>query len=524
MSQFKFTTLGVMLDMTENMVMTPDALKKYMKLIKKMGYNTLVLSLQGACPIPEEPYIGYLRPRYSADELRAIEAYAVSIHMEIIPAIRILDTNPVFNKWGKYYSDRGMNCLCAEDEKVNTMIERSIDFLAGIFHSGKIHLEMRYQYEIGRGNYLRDHGYTERHDIVTKHLATVGKLCRAKGLTPLAFSDMMLDGLNPKKYPKSVIPVALDGIGEGMAPADRLEATKALSPRAWMSGRLFGGTGIIPHNRLTIRKGLPLVDLCREEACRNLIFMCESPDGAECSPFALLPALCYLGQYAKGITDENAIKTKFKSAVGMNYDDFIALDEVNCVAGNEKDAMIPCNPSKYMLYSDLFNGFLDSTVKEGGSEYYEVLAEKLHMIAHKSRKYGYLFDTAATLCDVLSIKYELGVKTRWSYKKGRKWDLHLYANRDYNYLLTYLRRYRDAAEIQWMAENKPHGFEVTEYRLAGVSARVDSCRRRLCELSDGVVEEIDELKTDVLTYPGSLPGESICYNNYGENISACRYK
>ncbi len=524
MSQFKFTTLGVKLDMTENAVMTPDALKKFMKLIKKMGYNTLLLSLQGACPIPEEPFIGYLRPCYSEEELRELEAYACSIHMEIIPAIRILDTNPAFNRWWQYHSDRGMNCLCADDEKIYTMIERTIDFLHGIFHSKKIHLEMRYEYQIGRGNYMREHGYVERSLIVAKHLETVSKLCRDRGLTPLAYSDMMIDTLNPKKYPKSVIPVALDCVGEGMSPAERLSATKALSPRAWMAGRLYGGTGLIPHNGLTVKKGLPLIDLCREENCRNLYFMCESPDGAECSPFALLPALCYLGQYAKGVTDEDAIKAKFKSAVGMQYDDFIAIDEVNYVAGNEKDSLIPCNPSKYMLYSDLFNGFLDSTVKEGGNEYYEELAEKLHAVARKSRKYGYIFDSAAALCQVLAIKYELGVKTRWSYQKGRKWDLHLYANRAYIQLGTALRRYRDALETQWMNENHPYGFAVTEYRIAGVAARVDSCRRRLSELSDGLIEEIDELKTEILVYPDSNPGESISYNNYAENVSACRYK
>ena len=51
------------------------------------------------------------------------------------------------------------------------------------------------------------------------------------------------------------------------------------------------------------------------------------------------------------------------------------------------------------------------------------ISKKLAETAKKSRKYGYIFKTAAKLCEVLSIKYELGLKTRKAYERGDKTTL-----------------------------------------------------------------------------------------------------
>jgi hypothetical protein len=134
---------------------------------------------------------------------------------------------------------------------------------------------------------------------------------------------------------------------------------------------------------------------------------------------------------ARGNTDENSIKSKFKKITGIDYDDFIYLDAPNEPQGIVYDIHKNlANPSRYMLYSDYFNDFLDYTVKLGVGEKYKEIALKLSETAKKSRTYGYIFKTAAKLCEVLSIKYELGLRTRRAYESGDKNTLISLAKND----------------------------------------------------------------------------------------------
>ena len=57
--------LGVMIDCSRNAVMNVESVKKYASVIKKMGYNTLMLYTEDTFEIPEQPLFGHLRGRYS---------------------------------------------------------------------------------------------------------------------------------------------------------------------------------------------------------------------------------------------------------------------------------------------------------------------------------------------------------------------------------------------------------------------------------------------------------------------------
>ena len=65
-----FRRLGVMLDMSRNGVMTVDAVKRFLNVMKKMGYNCLELYTEDTYEIEGEPFFGYLRGRYTAKEIQ----------------------------------------------------------------------------------------------------------------------------------------------------------------------------------------------------------------------------------------------------------------------------------------------------------------------------------------------------------------------------------------------------------------------------------------------------------------------
>lgn len=296
----------------------------------------------------------------------------------------------------------------------------------------------------------------------------------------------------------SVIPIYWDYHITNVAEySKKMETHTAVSKNTWYAGASWGWFGMIPYNRFTLRSMIPALEACKKNKIKNVIITMWGNSGSTCSHISQLPSLFYLAQYAKGERDEEKIKKKFKSFAGIDFDDFMKIDSPNDV---EPYSGLPRNPSRYMLYSDYFNGFLDYTVKEGLGDRYLEIADELAHVAKKSRKYGYVFDSAAKLSYLLAVKYELGVKTRKAYKDGDTEGLKALALNDYSKLEKLIREYLAALEKQWMKENKPQGFEAQENRLGGLLLRTSSCKRRILDYTSGKLAKIDELEEELLPF------------------------
>ena len=199
-------------------------------------------------------------------------------------------------------------------------------------------------------------------------------------------------------------------------------------------------------------------------------------------------------EYAYGNQQEESAE-RFEKLFGCSLENMFKLDYANFCKDYPNEVS---RHSKYMLYSDYFNGYLDYTVKRGAGKRYEEFAADLAKTARRSRRYGYVFDTAAKLCEVLALKYELGVRTREAYQAGDKETLRGLAENEYARLPKLINAYGRAYEKQWMADNKPHGFDVQDLRLGGLIRRTESCRRRLLDYVNGRIDVIDELEEKIL--------------------------
>ena len=81
---------GVMLDCSRNGVMKPEAVKRMIDCLQKMGYNALELYTEDTFEVEGEPYFGYLRGRYTGAELKELDLYAAAHGIELIPCIQTL--------------------------------------------------------------------------------------------------------------------------------------------------------------------------------------------------------------------------------------------------------------------------------------------------------------------------------------------------------------------------------------------------------------------------------------------------
>jgi uncharacterized protein YozE (UPF0346 family) len=201
---------------------------------------------------------------------------------------------------------------------------------------------------------------------------------------------------------------------------------------------------------------------------------------------------------------------------GVDYDEFMEIDLPNHIV---EYTSYPKNPAKYMLLSDYFNDFLDYSVSLGAGAKFGEISKNLSATAKKTRKYGYVFDAAAKLCDVLEIKYELGLRTRHAYEAGDKEALRQMAEKDYPEVIKRLNIFVKAFEKQWMMDNKPHGFEVQDRRIGGVIRRTEACRARILAYVNGKIDRIEELEEELLPFGGFDAGVSLSFN-YAQNASA----
>jgi hypothetical protein len=100
-----FETFGVMIDMSRNAVMSMEGLKRFLPLLKKMGYNCVMLYTEDTYEVDGEPYFGYMRGRYTKVEMREIDDFASSIGMTVIPCIQTLAHLNAFFRWGTIKKD-----------------------------------------------------------------------------------------------------------------------------------------------------------------------------------------------------------------------------------------------------------------------------------------------------------------------------------------------------------------------------------------------------------------------------------
>ena len=449
----KRNTLGIMLDMSRNAVMNLKNLKNYIRIIAKMGYNCVFLYTEDTYEVDGEPYFGYLRGRYSKDEMREIDEYAAGFGVEVIPCIQTLAHLTAISRWQQYPMDTP-DILMVDDEGTYDLIDKMFSTLSECFRTRRLHVGMDEAHMLGRGKHLEKYGYETVDVIMKRHLAKVCEIAEKYGYDIMIWSDMYFRPWNngeyfiekkemPKEYidalPGNVIPVYWDYYSYDYDKYDDMFYNHCqLSDKTWFAGGAWTWGGFVPHNSTSMKTTPPAIKAAKKYGVNDIFITMWGDNGSECSKYSVLPTLFFIAEHVKGNTDLALIKKRFKNRFGIDFDDLLLLDKPNEIAIPKVDDF-PITPSKYMLYADPFVGFLDSTVKLGEGQKYLEYAAQLKDAGRKTNKYGYIFRTAAKLCDVMADKYELGVKTRAAYQAGDKDELLRLANEEYARVETNLR-------------------------------------------------------------------------------------
>jgi N-acetyl-beta-hexosaminidase len=79
-----------MIDVSRNPVTNLDTVKFMLRKMALMGMNTYMLYTEDTYEIKGRPYFGHLRGRYTKEEIKALDAYAAMLGIELIPCIQVL--------------------------------------------------------------------------------------------------------------------------------------------------------------------------------------------------------------------------------------------------------------------------------------------------------------------------------------------------------------------------------------------------------------------------------------------------
>ena len=145
---------------------------------------------------------------------------------------------------------------------------------------------------------------------------------------------------------------------------------------------------------------------------------------------------------------------------------------------------------------------------------------KLRKLENNS-EYGYIFKTLRTLCEVLAIKFDIGVRARSAYEAKDKNALVKIVS-DLNDILGLLDNFYRTYREQWMWENKPFGFDIQDIRIGGLSFRIRHCMEKIEAYLEGKITTIEEFDEPLLDATEQLDGfykYPIASNNWKHTVS-----
>lgn len=517
----KFDSLTAMVDCSRNAVVSVPAVKQLMVELAMLGFTGLMLYTEDTYEIPGQPYFGHMRGRYTAQELKELDAYGQEVGIELIPCIQTLaHLNAIFN-WSAYQDIRDIDdILLAEDDRTYALVEQMLAACRDQFTSRKINIGMDEAHHLGRGRYLDRFGCREKSEIMLRHLSRVVELCEKYGFAPIIWSDMffrMAFGGQYNVAEGELSLTVLDKIPADVAlcywnyytpPAqtDMLEHMFSQHARTgnalWFAGGSWSWSGITPKNYFSNMVTPTQLRFAQKYGVKNVLATAWGDDGGECSVFAVLPSFLQYGElnYADG-TD---LEARSRDCFGISYADFMKLDQVGLSLGVDPNWSKPPCVEKMALYNDVLLGILDKDL--AGNDlpaYYAKAAACLETVPEN--RYSWLFDTQLAYARLLQRKSDLSARIKQAYRACDRQGLSAIVDEEFPAVRKLLDAFHNAFRAQWHRTNKPFGFEVQDIRIGGLKSRMDTAELRLRQYLGGELERLEELEQEDLPFNSKAP-------------------
>lgn len=505
-----FKDLSIMVDVARNYPLKVETFKKLIRYMALLGYSTLKIYLEDLLEVNNEPYFGYLRGRYSKEEIKEIVNYADLFKIEVMPYIQTLAHLNQIKRWCVYRDHFDIDdILLVDDERTYTLIDNMLETISESFTSKRINIGMDEAYLLGRGKYLDKNGYEKRVNIFKKHLSKVLTLTSKYNLdvemrgdmffnnSSYAYDNLSVEDLNKVNNLKLVYwDYEYKDVKEFQS---LIKLHKKVSDKVSTAGGSWKWLGLAPNNKYAIAANINFMKASLKENIEEYTLTCWGDNGSSASIFSILPTLFAVANFSF-YQGNKKIDYLFKDIFKISFNDFLYVDKVNNVTINDP-LNAKNNISRIYLYNDLLLGTYNSLIDKDQISTYKVIKKKLNKLS-KNNSFNYIFKTLFEFCRVLILKVEIMDELRIAYQDNNKEKLNEILIK-LNKLKTTFDKFYFALYEQYHLEAKGNGFDVIDIRLGGVLQRIKTTIRKINDyLKYGT--KIDELEEIMLDFYGNV--------------------
>lgn len=528
----RFETCGVMFDCSRNAVLKPEGMRYLLRKMALMGLNMGMMYTEDTYEVPEQPFFGYKRGRYTFDELKALDDYADQFGIELCPCIQTLGHLKRILHWPAFHRYRENDeVLLADYEDTYVLLDQMIRAATAPYRSKRIHLGMDEAYGVGLGAHLVYHGYENPHQVIGRHLKRVLEITDKYGLSAMMWSDMYfhLDGHDyhngglPSQSARDAVDPRITLMYWDYYQSDEAMYADALHKHAQFpaptvfAGGIWTWIGPAPDYPTAIANSVAGLSACMKAGVPLALATAWGDNGGEANMVASLLALqLYAEMTYTGVYDEEALRARFRRCCNADAQAFLDISQLNLVPGMKSCHNDPVNACKFLLYQDpLIQLFEADTAGFDMSGHFASLVQKFAHYAQENPEYALLFDFYATL------SHALALKCAWHEQAGdvvRRGDREAAAALADGIPATAeaLNTLRVLWRKLWESTNKPNGFEILEVRLGGVAARMATAGEKMRAFADGTVDTIPELLETSLITKRHPDGHINCTNTMDE--------
>ncbi|KAJ3282367.1 hypothetical protein HK104_010923 [Borealophlyctis nickersoniae] len=523
----QFDTIGVMIDCSRGAVLTVNSVFYLLRTCALMGLNTFQLYTEDTYEIPNEPFFGYLRGRFTQEQIVSIDNYAFEFGIEVgNPSFTSLQAAPSlrWDIWGKYCNGHDLRaCESYTQEVMLSKSEETYDFIGKILDSAsaplrskRIHIGMDEAHGVGEGRYKQLFGQKDSTDVFLEHLKRVHEMCKSRGLKPMIWSDMLFtlaakntsltSYYDDKPLPPEMshsMPSDLDLVYWDYyhTLADdygkKIRHHRDLGYEPWVAGGIWTWNRFYSALPFTFEASRACLQACKKDAVRNIFVTTWGDDGNECDILSALPGFLYYAEH--GYTHETEVdwgmmKRNFAAICGGRLDDWVYASKIDIV-GLDK-GRFPPNPSKWLLWQDPFYSFLSPQYRELNLEaYYNEIADNLMRVSTQDLDI-YPLNTRLRFPALIARALALKAHLREHLVAANSAIASERAQRLYDVAMGPVRALREAVDELWrwhrdqvwLQTYRPFGLEIIEMRYGAIRTRLESLEERVlsvCGVGDG---------------------------------------
>jgi len=511
-----FKQRGIMLDMSRNGVMRVEAVKKYIAYMASFGLNTLWLYTEDTYHLEKYPFFGYMRGRYTKEEIKEIDDYAFNLGVEVLPCIQTLGHMEQYLRHQEALSvkDTASVMLC-NSEETYALIEEMIKFWRDCLRTNKIHIGMDEANDVGLGAYLAKNGYTQRGKIIEEHLKRVYEICLKNDIKPLMWSDMYVRMGSKIDYHYDTNSRLTKEQAEKIPDVDMvnwdyyhtdvdyyvkmIDVHRVMNKHISFASGIWTWDGLLPNVSYTFKTMIPALKASIKENIDTFIGTMWGDGGCETNHFYALFGLAIISEYTFCKEDvlEDKIYEMLEAVTGFER---CAVEDIDSYNGYFTDVVkvmetqiLAMRKGTQLVWNDILYDLIDFDTKDMVFE-----CDKLKKIAEKNDKWRTYYLFAQTLIEIAKIKQGISLNLRKEYKnKNKEYLKNILEN-----VLPYLKqKYTLAHSLHkkmWRETYKVFGWEVIDMRYATSLSRIDYAMEEFKKYINSETYKIEELEEEKL--------------------------